>query len=260
MKRTTKKSKKIGLIGLIVTLIILIGGCAWYLCNYYPADTEAIAQFAKEHVYVDRDWLPEIEIIKLELDDGSIAYIPSEISAGFIFYPGGKVEHSAYEPLMMACARRGILSVVVEVPFRLAVFDINAADGIQELYPEVEKWYIGGHSLGGSMAASYLADHVDAYDGLVLLASYSTVDLTQSNLEILSLYGDQDGVLNLEKYQAYLPNINADSKALTETIIEGGNHAFFGMYGEQSGDGEGTVGNADQINMTADEIANFIFE
>ncbi|MBQ7360525.1 MAG: hypothetical protein IJW63_10570 [Lachnospiraceae bacterium] len=260
MKTNSKKSKKQWLVGLIVALLILIGGCTWYLCDYYPADDAAISQFAKEHIYVERDWLPDIEISKQEIADGCIAYVPTEISAGFIFYPGGKVEHSAYEPLMMACARRGILSVVVEVPFRLAVFDINAADGIQAFYPEVKKWYIGGHSLGGSMAASYLANHVDAYDGLVLLASYSTADLTQSNLEILSLYGDQDGVLNLEKYQEYLPNINTDSKALTETIIEGGNHAFFGMYGKQSGDGESTIGNADQINTTADEIAKFIFE
>ncbi len=86
------------------------------------------------------------------------------VAAGLIFYPGGKVEYTAYQPLMAACAERDILCVLVEMPFNLAVFDINAADGIQEQYPEVGHWYIGGHSLGGSMAASYLSKHTEKFD------------------------------------------------------------------------------------------------
>ena len=71
------------------------------------------------------------------------------------------------------------------MPFNLSVFDINAAKGIQEQYPEIEKLYIGSHSLGGSMVASYLADHAGEYEGLILLGhtpqqTYPTPILTYS--------------------------------------------------------------------------------
>ena len=152
---------------------------------------------------------------------------------------------------MKALASEGVLCVFVEMPFNLAVFDINAADGIQENYPQIESWYIGGHSLGGSMAASYLADHADEYDGLVLLGSYSTADLSNSELAVLSVYGSEDKVMNREKYEENKSNLPSD---FTEVVIEGGCHAYFGMYGAQDGDGTPTITNEEQISYTADKI------
>ena len=178
---------------------------------------------------------------------------PQGATTGFIFYPGGKVDHNAYQPLMAALARRGILCVLVEMPFRLAVLDINAADGIQEQFPQIENWYIGGHSLGGSMAASYISDHADEFDGLILLAAYSTSDLSNKDLNVISIYGSKDTVLNLEKYKENLSNLPDD---FSELIIEGGNHAQFGMYGKQDGDGTPTISNSQQITQTADHILN----
>ena len=78
---------------------------------------------------------------------------------------------------------------------------------IQEKYPEIEEWYIGGHSLGGSMAASYLADHADEYEGLILLGSYSTADLSETDLEVLSVYGSEDKVMNRVKYEENKSNL-----------------------------------------------------
>ena len=143
----------------------------------------------------------------------------------------------------------------VEMPFNLAVFDISAADGIQENYPEIKEWYIGGHSLGGSMAAAYLGDNIESYDGLVLLGSYSTEDLKDSGLEVLSIYGSEDEVLNKEKYDECKSNLPQD---FCERIIDGGCHAYFGMYGEQEGDGSATVTNEEQMNITSKEIARFV--
>ena len=145
----------------------------------------------------------------------------------------------------------GVLCVLVEMPFNLAVFDINAADGIQEQYPGIEDWYIGGHSLGGSMAASYVADHVDEYEGLILLGSYSTADLSDTDLDVLSIYGSEDKVLNREKYDENKSNLPDD---FCEVVIEGGCHAYFGMYGAQDGDGTPTVSNSEQIVITVENI------
>ena len=224
-----------------LTLAVLIGGCAIYLSDYYRADEGAVVTFAPtEHISVSVS------------DNGNIAFVPQNATAGLIFYPGGKVEHNAYRPLMAELARKGILCVLVEMPFNLAVLDVDAADGIQETYPEIDSWYIGGHSLGGSMAATYLADHTDEYDGLVLLGSYSTADLSDSGLEVLSVFGSEDGVMNREKYEANKKNL---PDGFTEIVIEGGCHAYFGLYGAQDGDGTPTISPEEQIALTAAEIA-----
>lgn len=114
---------------------------------------------------------------------------------------------------MESLAQKGILCVLVRMPFNLAVFDDNAADGIREMFPEITDWYIGGHSLGGSMAAAYLEKHPSDFKGLLLLAAYSTADLSNENIRTLSIYGSNDGVLNRENTSSTaatspsLPNI-----------------------------------------------------
>ena len=227
-------------ISIVAALAIIFGACAIYLGDYYRADEGAIAVFA-----------PEDNVSVSALDNGNIVFEPQNAKVGFIFYPGGKVEANAYQPLMAELAREGILCVLVEMPFNLAVFDINAADGIREQYPQIEDWYIGGHSLGGSMAASYLADHTDEYEGLILLGSYSTADLSDTDLDVLSIYGSEDKVLNREKYDENKLNLPDD---FSEVVIEGGCHAYFGMYGVQDGDGTPTISNHEQIRLTVESI------
>ena len=237
-----KNKRKILIITLsiVAALALLFGACALYLGDYYRADEGAIATFA-----------PEDNITVSTMKNGNVVFQPNHATKGFIFYPGGKVDHNAYQPLMAELAREGILCVLVEMPFRLAVFDINAADGIQEQYPEIEDWYIGGHSLGGSMAASYLADHTDEYEGLILLGSYSTADLSNTELDVFSIYGSEDKVLNREKYEKNKSNLPED---FTEVVIEGGCHSYFGMYGAQDGDGIPTISNHEQIRLTVESI------
>ena len=241
-----KKRRKlwIWLSAILAIIAILVGACAIYLLNYYHADEDAIEAF-----------LGEDTLTYSVLEDGSIVYEPDGATAGFIFYPGGKVEHKAYIPLMHALAERGIVTILVEMPFRLAVFDVDAADGLQALFLNIESWYIGGHSLGGSMAAAYLSENVSRYDGLVLLAAYSTEDLTSTDLRVLSVYGSEDKVLNMKKYRKNKANLPG---GFEETVIEGGCHAYFGMYGRQDGDGTPTVTAEEQILITSDRIANFI--
>lgn len=240
LEKKQKRRKFKWITAVVLGLAIIVGACAIYLGDYYRADMDAIVAFSSEN-----------DVIAETLDDGTLIYEPENATAGFIFYPGGKVEYTAYTPLMEACASEGILCALVEMPFNLAVLDVNAADGIQEMYPEIEKWYIGGHSLGGSMAASYLADHTDAYDGLILLGSYSTADLSDTDLSVLSVYGSEDRVMNQEKYSSNKSNLPKDSK---EFVIEGGCHAYFGMYGAQDGDGTPTITNEEQIEFTVQEI------
>ena len=237
-----KKKVVVGSIGIFVLTVFL--ACVYYLNDYYKADIEAITAFEVEN-----------EVIREESEDGMIVYMPEKAEDGFIFYPGGKVEHMAYEPLMKALASEGILCVLVEMPFHLAVLDMNAADGIKEKYPDVTNWYIGGHSLGGSMAAAYLGEHYADYEGLILLGSYSTEDLSQTSLKVLSVYGSEDKVLNVENYVESKSNLPDD---YTEVVLDGGCHAYFGMYGAQEGDGVPVISNKKQIALTVDAIMEFM--
>ena len=129
-----KKGKAARRISLLAAIVLLAAAaCALYLGDFYRADMDAVEAFGST---------AEMQLA----ENGSIIWEVEDASSGFIFYPGGKVEHTAYIPLMKALASEGILCVLVEMPFHLAVFDIDAADGIQEEYPQIENWYIGHRS------------------------------------------------------------------------------------------------------------------
>ena len=230
----------------ILVLAILFSACAIFISSYYRSDTEAISDFT------EGDGTRVVELY-----DGAIAYGKEDAEVGLIFYPGGRVEYTAYEPLMRELASEGIFSVLVEMPFNLAFFGADAAGGIMEMLPSVDRWYIGGHSLGGSMAASYLASHTDGIEGLVLLGAYSIDDISESGKRVISIYGTEDGVLNRDKYADCKGNLPED---YNESEIIGGNHAYFGMYGEQDGDGVAHITNEEQIRITASLISDFIKE
>ena len=236
--------KKIALSIIVVLILSLVGGTVYYINDYYRAEDMAVSLIST----------PNTSVTVTE-ENGVFTFVPQNATKGVIFYPGGKVEAESYAPLMHSLAEKGVFTVLVTMPGNLAVLDMNAADGICEQYPEIENWYMAGHSLGGSMAASYIAENSEKYDGIILLASYSTADLSNSGLDVLSIYGSNDGVLNLEKYEEYKPNLPAD---FDEIIIDGGCHAYFGAYGEQEGDKKSTITREEQIEITVNEIKQFI--
>lgn len=231
---------------IVFSFAIIVGAMVLYLNDYYRADEEAVAG-----VITNKNSSRSVS------NKGNVIFEPQNATCGFIFYPGGKVEHRAYEPLLAELAEEGVLCVLVKMPFNLAVFDIKAAEGIQEHYPQIENWYIGGHSLGGSMAAFYLEKTAEDYQGLILLGSYSTVDLSETSLTVLSIFGSEDKVINREKYEANKANL---PNSYTEVLIDGGCHAYFGMYGAQAGDGRPTISNKEQIRVTTEAIMNMINE
>ena len=237
-----KRTRIILSVCLAVLLVIGIGSNA-YLSDYYHADEIALEAMAYQ---TDR--------VRAEQDGDVIWFVPEEPTAGLIFYPGGKVEHTAYAPLLRACAENGILCALVQMPGNLAVLDANAADGLQQEHPEITTWYIAGHSLGGAMAAGYAAAHEKDFDGLILLAAYSTKDLSQTTLRVLSVYGSEDGVMNRESYEKNWSNLPADT---TEVVLDGGCHSQFGSYGPQDGDGIPTISGEEQVRQTAEAIAAF---
>lgn len=181
-----------------------------------------------------------------------IVYGEKDSAYGFLFYPGAKVEERAYAPILEGLAKSGICCVVVKMPYHLAVLDADAAVQVMEELPGVQHWYLGGHSLGGAMAAGFAAKHEEEFEGLILLAAYPTKELKE--LPVLCVYGSEDKVLNREKYESSI----GLAAQLTERIIEGGNHAGFGCYGVQKGDGQAEITDEEQWQETMDYILNFM--
>lgn len=138
-----------------------------------------------------------------DIEDGWLFDGPGTTTA-MVFYPGAKVEASAYAPLMQETAASGIDCFLMKMPANLAIFGINRADVVRSDIAgySYDHWYIAGHSLGGTMAANYISKHTDNWDGLILLASYPTDDLSKTKLRVLSAYGSKDDILNLKKVES----------------------------------------------------------
>lgn len=171
-----------------------------------------------------------------------------------IFYPGAGVEYTAYIPLLYEIAEKGSDVFLVKMPFNLAFFGVSRADEIVSSF-DYSRWYIAGHSLGGAMAAYYAYDNYDKLDGIIFLAAYTTKDLTDKGLRALTVYGSEDGVISFDKMAA---GRNLLPEGSEEVVIEGGNHALFGLYGEQKGDGTAAVSAGEQWRITAEAVSRFI--
>lgn len=174
-------------------------------------------------------------------------------TTGLILYPGGLVNARAYAPLAYDIAAQGFLIVIPPMPLNLAVFDAGVAQDIIEAHPDIEQWAIGGHSLGGAMAARFAHDNPNAVAGLILWASYpsSADDLSQRPLSVISIYGTQDGVASLEEILAAKAHLPPDTHFIE---IEGGNHSQFGWYsaGLQAGDNPATISHTRQQQQIVD--------
>ncbi len=220
MKKSTKKKLILSPVILIGTFIIIF--IVW-TSNYYKATEETLAVFQSES--------------DVTIESGKyITFTPKTATdTGFIFYPGGKVEAEAYASLCKSIAKRGYKVVIVPMPFKLAVLGKNRATNVLEAYPEIKHWAIGGHSLGGVMAANYAYTNPTKIEGLILYASYPQDNNNMSNLNIkvLSSWGSEDGVADLNKIKAAEKLLPKDSIFQS---IEGGNHGQFGNYGFQKSD------------------------
>lgn len=221
---------KIVLISLLSVMILSVLSFFIYVNIYYKAEDVAL------------------EILEIRTDiviDGDITFIPSTTTSdiGFIFYPGAKVESYAYLPLLDMISNEGINVYLVTMPFNLAFFGANKAEEVIDKYDN-EKWFIGGHSLGGAFASSFASSNQSIIEGVVLLGAYLYGDFPIERS--ITIYGEHDLIMSELEY-----DINVE-------VILGGNHSCFGSYGEQKGDGVATISNSVQCEQTTNILVNFI--
>ena len=232
--KSTFPRKKLLIAGGIVLLILasLTAAFFWYVSDYYQAEDVALEVLAQNSGITVQDNLTIL----------SPSY-PTDTA--IVFYPGAKVEAEAYLPLLDRIRQTGVTCILVHMPFHMAIFDVNAAETAMAQYPEIQHWYIAGHSMGGAMASQFAADHPNEVDGLILMGAY--------------LYGDYPVEKTLTIYGSLNQSVE-DHIDYTENIveIEGGNHAQFGNYGPQKGDLPATISAQEQQEQTVNAIEAFL--
>ena len=230
--------RKYVLAGIIIVIIALVFCGAYYVNDYYHADENALKYMnGTDNVSISK--ISNGLFIDGEGNDTAV-----------IFYPGAKVEYTSYLPLLTRLAGEGVDCFLVEMPLNIAFLGEDSADEIIGNY-NYTHYYMAGHSLGGAVAANYIKD-TNNTDGLILLESYSTNRISKP---VLSVYGSEDEVLNMEKYDEF-KSLMGDG--LSEVVIDGGNHAQVGDYGTQSGDGVAEISPENQQKQIVDAVIDFI--
>lgn len=224
-------------IGIIIIIVLVIAYAAFTFLSYNHAQDTATKYL---------NGTSEVSVVKI---DNGLFVDGHGNDTALIFYPGAKVEYTSYLPMLCDLASEGIDCYVVQMPFNFAIFGENEADSIINS-TNYSHYILSGHSMGGYVASSYMA-HSGKGDGLVLLAAYPTEKISKP---ALSIYGSDDGVLNYKSYNESKPLMDN----LTEVIIDGGNHAQFGYYGNQSGDNPSKITPEKQQGQSVDEIVKFI--
>ena len=238
-------ASRMGMGLLVIVCLGMIGFVIWGLTPLGPMPEARQALISDESVQVGTGkWL-----VFQSMQDTP--------TAGLILYPGGRVDYRSYAPLARMLAEQGYLVVIPRMPLNLAVLGVNSAAQIIEAYSSVGIWLVGGHSLGGAMAASYAVDHADQVDGVFLLAAYpaESKPLTENSIPVLSITASEDGLTTVEKIRAIYDLFPKGTKWVT---IEGGNHAGFGWYGDQTGDGMASIPREEQQDLVVIAIHEFM--
>ncbi len=161
-------------------------------------------------------------------------------TTALVFSPGARVDSRAYAPMLRPLAQAGYLVIVLKEPFGFALFDRNHAETVIDVHPDIQNWAIGGHSLGGVAAAEFADTHPQV-KGLILWASYPSTVMKRTDLKIVSVSAENDGLATTADIEASRSKLPVDTKFV---VIPGAIHSFFGDYGDQSGDGEPTADRA----------------
>ncbi|MDW0111210.1 alpha/beta family hydrolase [Sporosarcina aquimarina] len=226
-------------------VVIAIAGFFIFVSTSYKASPSA-----------DKSLQSDDQVKVMENGDIEFEPVSDPNDIGYIFYPGAKVEAPAYAAMAKEIAERGYPVFIADLTFNLAILSPNRADEIINNHPDVKRWVIGGHSLGGVMASDYALKN-NKVEGLILLASYpqSKTDLSKSPLKVLSLWGSNDKVADLEKVKNAKKGMPNDAQFVE---IKGGNHGGFGEYGHQKGDGVSTLLGNQQIEEAVKQSIEFL--
>jgi len=229
------------LLVLVAMFSLMIAGLFIYSSQSYDASEDMFTAIDNE----------VFDAITVEEDFGAITYTPvGAVERNIIIIPGGLVSPDSYAYLAYHLANESARVTIVKPLFNLAIIQPNQA--LKYIDEDLMNVVIG-HSLGG-VVASMIAGKSEYIDAVVLLASYPTTDI--SNKYVLSITSSNDLILDQTKYIDAMQYINTDHSVFI--TIDGGNHAQFGWYGPQKGDGEAMISPLSQQQIITTDINLFL--
>lgn len=172
--------------------------------------------------------------IRVKQGDSAVVLHPAHpvgTQRGLVFCPGAKVEPEACAARLSGLVAEEGMTVVIPDPWlHLALFDRRDVTAFTAEAPQVNDWFVGGHSMGGVRACRLAPES----EGLLLLGSYCATDLSGTALSVLSIGDGQDGLSTPKKIAAARDMLPAD--AAMEEIPEA-SRASFGDHGPQTARG-----------------------
>ena len=239
-----KTSQVIKVICLALFASALLFAIAWVFIPFGPGveARAALVSDSKVRVQQTAEWVTFIPTAK-------------QPTTGLILYPGAHVDYRSYAAVAREIALHGYQVTVVRMPANLAVFGISRADQVISAYPAIQRWAIGGHSLGGMVAARYAAEHPREILGVVFWAAFPLADLSRSDLAGASTYGTKDMGLELQAVQVSLPFLPPGT---TVEPIQGGGHTGFGDYQTMFGGSSADISPELQQAYAADLTINLL--
>lgn len=207
---------------LSTTGLVVLAGFAWWLAPFEATDRALVALESDDSVAVTSS-ISEITMAPVGL--------PTEV--GVIFQPGARVDARAYARVLRPVAEAGYRVVIVKQPLGIAILASGFAPAWAADHPEVARWVVAGHSLGGVVAAENAATP-NAVDDLILWASFPASDLSSEAFGVMSVFGTNDGLTTTEDIEASMGDLPDGASFVA---VEGAIHSHFGDYGSQRGDG-----------------------
>jgi hypothetical protein len=243
---TLKKTLRYLGIGILALLLLsVVGFVTWAITGTYPAQDVALAA------------LESTDAVTITQDRWIVFESVADTEIGLVFYPGGLVEARAYAPILHQIAEEGVLVIITPMPLNLAIMNVNAANSVIDAYPQITTWIIAGHSLGGASAAIFAENNPDQVDAIALWDSYpaDSADLSDNAIAALSIFGTMDDWPNTENFNDKRHLLPADAVFVG---VEGANHSQFGDYGFQKGDVVASISLAEQHEIVAGIMLDFI--
>lgn len=228
-----KRRKKVLMITIALLLLAIVVALGTYQWFHYDAMS---------------DYYPAMDVVERQA-----FYEIGDSTTALIFYQGGMVSTDAYLPICDRLAAAGIKVFLVKSPFDLAIIDQDNISSIVDSHPDVERWYVAGHSLGGAVAWMDAVENKVDIEGIFLLASYGNIG-DDVSFDVTTIYGSNDQIMDLEKYGAF-----RQAYPHKEYRIEGGNHSGFGNYGHQKNDGMRSISLLEQHEEASRIMVESIF-
>ena len=157
-------------------------------------------------------------------------------TTGLVFVPGARVDSRAYAHLLRPLVEAGFFVAVLKEPLGFSILNPDHPASVLRTHPDIPYWAVGGHSLGGTTAVT-AADTDEQVNGLVLFAAYPASRVERIDLEVVSVFGSDDGLVtpaDIERSKADLPSDTGYVE------VPGAAHSWFGDYGVQPGDNPGS--------------------